>query len=532
MDTPSVFHEGEQEVQRRLGVRSIETWAQKVVRPAMPTQHREFYAALPFLVVAARDDDGRAWASILAGPPGFVRSPSATLLRIDTPPVAGDALEHALHPGRDLGILGIEFSTRRRNRVNGRVVDADPEGFSFAVDQSFGNCPQYIHEREWTRAEPKLPGAARRSTSLTEAQQTSIGRADTFFIASGYRGEGDDPRFGMDASHRGGDPGFVQVEGERRISFVDRAGNNHFNTIGNLLKDPRVGLLFVDFETGSMLQLSGRASVSFGAQRRVSIEIEHVVELREALPLRWQGDATAIRSLRLVEKTPESADVTSFVFTSRDGGRLPSFGAGQHLPIELRVEGLPPIKRTYSISSGPQTSTYRISVKREARGLASRLLHDALEPGALVSARSPAGDFVLHPANGPVVLISAGIGVTPMLSMLHALSAGPLERDVWFIHGARDGQHHPFRDEVETLAANRPKTRVHVAYSRPAEHDHGYDTRGRIDGSLLRRLALPLEADYFVCGPSGFMAEVFRELEAMGIDPRQLHSESFGPSTV
>ena len=141
----------------------------------------------------------------------------------------------------------------------------------------------------------------------------------------------------MDASHRSGDRGFVQVVSDTRLAFPDYAGNNHFNTIGNLLRDPRAGFLFVDFATGSLLQLTGQAEIDWdseaissipGSRRLVTFDIEEIVELPAAVPLRWDVDAESVRSLRLIEKTPASADVTSFVFEARDAGPLPEFEAG------------------------------------------------------------------------------------------------------------------------------------------------------------------------------------------------------------
>lgn len=228
----SPFHVGEQQVQSRLGVRDVENWARKVVRSFMPDEHRAFHPSLPFLVAAARDQPGRPWATLLVGPDGFVESPDPGTLRIGAEWVPGDALEGALRSGADLGLLGIELATRRRNRVNGRLGDAG-DVLLFQVEQSFGNCPQYIHERDWRRVEGEVPGAPKRAT------------------------------YGMDASHRGGNPGFVTLDGDRRLLFPDYAGNNHFNTIGNLTLDPRVGLLFVDFASGGMLQIAGRAEITW-----------------------------------------------------------------------------------------------------------------------------------------------------------------------------------------------------------------------------------------------------------------------------
>ncbi len=538
----SPFHAGEQQVQERLGVRDIEDWARKVVRPYLPEEHRAFHTEMPFLVAAARDARGRPWPTLLAGREGFVTSPDPESLVIAAKPAPGDALEGALVEGADLGILGIELAARRRNRVNGRVREAGSGAIVFAVEQAFGNCPQYIREREWRTVDGEPAGTPVRVTRLTPSQHDWIASADTFFIASGHRGDGENPTYGMDASHRGGDPGFVQVVSETRLMFPDYAGNNHFNTIGNLVLDPRAGLLFVDFETGSLLQLTGQATIDWdsdavarypGARRLVMFDIEEIVELPTAVPLRWDASAESVRSLRLVEKTRESDDVTSFVFEARDGGPLPSFQAGQHLPIELHVPGLEePVRRTYSLSGAPSDERYRISVKREPRGLASRHLHDSVEVGTILEARTPAGDFLLPCSKCPVVLVSAGVGVTPMASMLHDLAAQNGERPVWFVHGARDGDHHPLAREVRELAARNPGVRVHVAYSRPKPEDAfgtDYDSEGRVDGTLLSKLMGNLDAHYMLCGPKRFMADVQSALERRNVPAERIHTESFGP---
>jgi ferredoxin-NADP reductase/predicted pyridoxine 5'-phosphate oxidase superfamily flavin-nucleotide-binding protein len=539
---PSPFHAGEQEVQRRLGVReSIEPWARKVVRSSLPEEHRSFYASLPFLVVAMRDTGDRPWVTILAGEPGFASASDPGALAIRAQPVPGDALAGSLVCGADIGILGIELATRRRNRVNGRVEDSGEEGFTLAVDQSFGNCPQYIRERAWRIVEPTAAPARRGHERLTPELARRIREADTLFIATGHRGDGEDPTFGMDASHRGGEPGFVRVEGDRVLLIPDYAGNNHFNTVGNLVMDPRAGLLFVDFESGGMLQLTGRTEIDWdspavaefpGARRLVRFTLEQAIVLDAALPLRWDASAASVRSLRLIEKKRESEDVVSFVFAARDGGPLADFEGGQHLPIELEPPGAEPLRRTYSLSNGPGEERYRISVKREPKGAASRYLHDAVEVGAFVNARVPAGAFVLDHGERPVVLVSAGIGVTPMLSMLHVLVARGEKRPVWFVHGARYGRHHALADEVRDLATRSPAVDLHVAYSRPAAEDregHDFHSEGRVDGGLLASILPDLDAEFYLCGPMAFMADVQADLESRGVSPDRIHSESFGP---
>jgi uncharacterized protein len=254
----------------------------------LPEQHRAFHTAQPFLIAAARDALGRPWATVLSGEDGFVTSPDPQSLTIDAHPPAGDALDGALRENDDIGLLGIELSSRRRNRVNGRIGASGSAKLLFQVDQSFGNCPQYITPRRWRREPNTMPGMAQSSARLTPSQIDWIASADTFFIASGHRGDGMAASFGMDASHRGGEAGFTRVLNASKIRFPDYAGNNHYNTIGNLMVDPRIGMLFVDFATGSLLQLTGRAMIDWespaiaeepGAKRLITIDIEAVIEL-------------------------------------------------------------------------------------------------------------------------------------------------------------------------------------------------------------------------------------------------------------
>ncbi len=540
----TTFHAGERAVQSQLGVReSIEPWARKIVRPSLPDEHRAFYAGLPFLVAAARDSHGRPWASILTGPPGFSHSPHERALVVGSRPAEGDALENAFRVGADVGLLGIEFHSRRRSRLNGRVAQSSESGFEIRVDQAFGNCPQYIRERESAEVAPSANPRRATYTSLPEHARQWVENADTFFIASGYRGDGDHPAYGMDASHRGGESGFVRMVDERTLVFPDYAGNNLFNTIGNLLVDPRAGLLFVDFEQGNLLQLTGRATVDFappsstgekGARRLVWFEIEAAVELRGVLPLRWESPGAGLRELRVVEKVRESDDVTSFVLEASDGGALPPFSAGQYVPVEVDVGGVR-VRRTYSLSNAPDERRYRITVKREPHGVLSRHLHDVVEVGSVLRAAPPRGTFVLDPSSErPVVLVSAGVGVTPLVSILHELVRSQPSRPVWFVHGARDGRHHPLATEVKRLAERAPQVRILVAYSRPRPQDllgRDYHRAGRVDEGLLRELVAGLDAEFHLCGPTAFLAAIQQALEDR-VPAERIRVESFGPGSA
>jgi hypothetical protein len=534
------FHKGERLVQDRLGDGDVRRWAGGAIRSFMPDQHRTFFEEQPFLVAGGRDGDGRPWATILEGGPGFVRSPDPASLEIGALPAPGDALEGALTSGGDIGLLGIELATRRRNRVNGTVDAVTANGLRFAVSQSFGNCPQYIRARKYWWNPEKPVGRAERGRQLTASQIDRIAAADTFFIATGYRGEGDNAAYGMDVSHRGGEAGFVEVLDDRTLRFPDYAGNRFYNTLGNILGDPRTGLLFVDFASGSLLQVSGRASIDWdsdavasvpGARQLVTLEIDAIVELSNVLRLRWQENADTARDLRLVRKVRESADVMSFHFEARDGGPLAPFEAGQHLPIELHLAGgLGKVQRSYSLSGKPQAGTYRISIKREPQGLVSRILHDILEVGAVIGSGRPAGDFALPDGSAPLVLAGAGIGITPLVSMLHTLSAADDARPVLFVHGVRNGDHHPFREEVLQLTKDKPNIRLHSVYSRPSAKDAKdglFDTQGRITGTFLSGLVDRPDARYLLCGPAAFLADVTENLQRLGVPEDRISFETF-----
>jgi predicted pyridoxine 5'-phosphate oxidase superfamily flavin-nucleotide-binding protein len=286
----SPFHTGEQTIQSLAGVRDLmERKGRAVIRNYMPEQHRSFFAALPFLVVGLADQNGHPWATTLSGPPGFMNSAEDNLLAIKAWVDPGDPLHSCIRDGAPIGGLGIELSTRRRNRINGRIENCIiGEGFSIRVQQSFGNCPKYIRartERPLPRSE--LAPECRMASHLDDNDVRFIAEADTFFIASRSAQLGqDEPSQGLDVSHRGGLPGFVRVISQTEVSFPDFSGNLLFNTLGNLEVDARAGLLFIDFRSGRMLHIIGRARIrwdvpetmrSAGVERLIFLNIQRVV---------------------------------------------------------------------------------------------------------------------------------------------------------------------------------------------------------------------------------------------------------------
>lgn len=572
----SPWHEGERMMQRRLGVaEQLERSGSRTIRDFMPEQHREFYRQLPFLLVGAVDPDGAPWVTLLHGEPGFVSSPDSRTLRIAARPAAGDPLGPALAAGSPVGMLGIELHTRRRNRVNGAVSALDQAGFTVRVAHAFGNCPQYIQTRALTparRSSARSPGPVERASALDADAAALIAAADTFFVTSYVDVDGELGRRAVDTSHRGGRPGFIRIDGNV-LTIPDFAGNQYFNTLGNLLLNPRAGLLFVEFRSGDLLQLTGTTEIIFegaelesfqGAERLWRLKVEHVVRRRAALELRWTlgefspnslmtgswEEAAARRSaearrhlwrpFRVARIVKESTTITSFHLTPEDGAGLPLFRAGQHLPIRLRLspDG-PAVIRTYTLSVAPADSGYRISVKRD--GAASQYLHDRVAVGDRIEARAPAGEFTVDAdATRPLVLVSAGVGITPMLAMLrHVVFEGMRTRRLrktWFLHGARTKAEQAFAKELVELAhLGQGLIRVVRALSQPepsAVQGVDYELHGRIDTELLKTV-LPLDDyDFYLCGPASFTQGLYDGLRGLRIADDRIHAEAFGPSTL
>jgi len=265
VDSP--FHEGERLLQTRLGVRDkVEQVGSRIIRDFMPEEHREFFAELPWMLVGSVDGAGRPWASLLVGEPGFATSPDPRTLVLATEPLQGDVLEDNLRVGAPLGLLGIELHTRRRNRLNGTIIEASPGRMVVRVDQSFGNCPKYINRKTLARRPRETTRAPVVSHTLEARAREIVAHADTLFIASSHLPAGARGRSnGVDVSHRGGRPGFVRVEADGALTIPDYLGNFLFNTLGNVERDRRAGVLFVDFASGDLLQLTGEAGIDWDA---------------------------------------------------------------------------------------------------------------------------------------------------------------------------------------------------------------------------------------------------------------------------
>ncbi|MBK0124525.1 pyridoxamine 5'-phosphate oxidase family protein [Pantoea sp. S61] len=565
-----VWHAGEIALQQQAGVaeRMAEV-GQRVIRDYMPDQHRDFYAQLPFIVAGSVDAQGDAWATLLEGPPGFIFSPNATTLDIAAQPDPRDPAAAGFTDGAPVGLLGIELHTRRRNRMNG-FLSAIGGGFRVQVEQSFGNCPRYIQLRDFRFARsPDEPatGEIEVLNTLDQPALTTMTNADAFYVATYNEQQ-------VDASHRGGKPGFVRVNDDGLLTIPDFNGNLFFSTLGNIHQNGKAGLLFVDYRSGDTLQMTGDASVILdspeiaafqGAERLWTFRPRRIVRRHAALALRWETEAGGIspasemtgdwqsaaerlraselaqrwRPFRVTKIVDESASIRSFHLMPDDGAGLLPHQAGQHLPIRVRLpDAEKPLIRHYTLSVAPSDGFYRISVKRD--GVVSRYLHDHLRVGDQIETRAPAGDFTIDAQETrPAVLMAAGVGITPMLAMLRHLVYEGLRkqrmRPTYFIQSARNKAERPFVRELDSLlAASQGAFKLVRVLSQTEEAEQGfdYDIAGRIDMALLSQVLPFNDYDFYLCGPPQFTQAIYDGLRSYNIADQRIHAEAFGPSSL
>lgn len=275
------FHPGERYLQRLSGVNiKVAEIAPRLIRDYLTVQHQEFYPQLNTLFVASVDKQGRSWASILTGQAGFIHILDKKRICIKAKPLVGDPLINNLKSAEHIGLLGLQFETRRRNRVSGQLLDSNNSDINIEVIQTFGNCPKYIQSRKVhvldNTHSPQHSQHVHRVEYFDDTLKQMISTADTFFIAS-YNP--DTQYRGADMSHRGGKPGFVRIENNKTLCFDDYSGNNFYMTLGNIVNNPIVGLLFIDFKTGDTLQLSAHCEIIEPTKektiRQIRLEIDY-----------------------------------------------------------------------------------------------------------------------------------------------------------------------------------------------------------------------------------------------------------------
>ncbi|MCP3382273.1 MOSC and FAD-binding oxidoreductase domain-containing protein [Bradyrhizobium sp. CCGUVB4N] len=241
----------------------------------------------------------------------------------------------------------------------------------------------------------------------------------------------------------------------------------------------------------------------------------------------WRG----FRPYRVARKIAETDNVTSLILEPADGHPGVAALPGQFVIMRLGPSATPAMTRSYSLSRHADAASYRLSIKREAHGIASTYVADELEPGDIVQLGAPRGSFTLQQGTRPIVLLSAGIGVTPVLAMLHALAAEGTTREVWWLHGNRNGREHAFGAEVRELLGRLPHHHSHVCYSRPDPNDRpevDFDSTGHLDRQLLQTINVPQDGDFYLCGPAAFISDLTTALHAWGVAPDRIHTELFG----
>lgn len=579
--TTSPFHKGEQYIQDKLGVRErMEPFGRQVIRKTMPEQHQQFYAQLPFVFVGHADQYGWPWASILFNQPGFMQSNDSQHLQINALPVTGDPLNNSLQTGNRLGLLGIELTTRRRNRLSTHIHQLTESSIELTVDQAFGNCPQYIQNRTLEMIDPETMSAPETIERVDLDQQAMdlISRSDTFFVASYVANGSGAISEGADVSHRGGKPGFIRVDNNQSLTIPDFLGNFHFNTLGNFQVNNKAGLLFIDFNKGHILTLTGTVEILWdspdteffaGAERLWRFQIDHGRWLKNALPLRWvlqdysantlltgswqEADA-AKKAGHLksswqpytVAKIVSESSVTKSFYLQPPENQHPQFKPGQFLTLKADINGTEQI-RTYTLSSAPGDDLYRISIKHEQgkkqvpSGVFSSFMHKHIEVGSIIDTKAPTGAFTFNTSSDrTAVLIAAGIGITPMLAIArHVLQQAIRTRHIQpliLICSARNHAQRAFYDELNDCAKNADGyIQIYWALSQPEENLRSgadFQHTGRIDSAWLQTLLPESDYDVYLCGPNSFMQNLYDMLRENDIEDNHIFTEAFGPATL
>ena len=567
------FHEGEKWMQTQsFGAKKAEEYRENirnVIRVFMPEQHRVFFEESPWLIVGTIDATGFPHASFLVEP-GFEsikRGRGFSLADVRAAQFRGDTVGANLSKvGAPLGILGIQLSTRRRNRVNAKIVNVVEEGEHTSavlrVEQSFGNCPKYIQargmkvlsgeeiERRWGKF------AVEEGTRLEGYAREVVEKTDTFFVATVSRGEleaqeeqKEEPydeyatwkvpkkanSEGVDVSHRGGSPGFVKVN-DAGTEFVwpDFVGNGMFNTLGNIQTNPNVSVMMIDFAKGAILQMKGQAKVNLqdiealGASRSVTVKILSYKLTFGALPLEFdvipqlspfnpglQGSGDEIHFLGT---TVETHDTKSFYFNAK---RPLDISPGQYGTFSIQKGGKEIAKRAWTLSSTPKDTVFgvqefAITVKHKSGGEISPLLHaenNALANGELkLRLVGISGEFVLPKEvsrQDRFAFIAAGSGITPAMSIIRRLSQKGIRTTlVYSVQKAHD-----VIFEAQLVALSKMKLNVHLTFTKETDEslsslrDLGNIkvSTGRVTKPyIVEALGDSQYHTVYICGPGGF----------------------------
>lgn len=545
MNNNNPFHEGELAVQERVNEADMARMNGRVITDSIPAGALNFIEQQSMAVLGSLDSHGHVWCSVIFGEPGYLRSNDVHTLEIDLNKAGiskNDPLWTNLDNNTQTGLLVIELGSRRRLRINGCARKVSAEKYVMDVEQAYPNCPKYIQRRHVIKAIKLLHSNDEsfiHGKILNAGQKALISNADTFFVASAHL----DPqkKYSVDASHRGGLPGFVHILNDNLIRIPDYSGNSMFNTLGNFQSYPHAGLVFIDFNNSRILQLSGKPEIIWqlddadeetgGTQRYWQFEINAWVETRIPFDIDWElldfspfnpepssSQTTTAKTLSLrVEKiTQESSRIKSFILSDSNGETLPEFQSGAHLKLKVNLPGNIESERNYSILSDPDDrSHYEIGVQLEPDGNGGSLyMHSKLREGDILASAVPKNDFPMNQQANHTILIAGGIGITPILSMLHRLAS---QKQSYEVHYAvRTRADLTFIERIQNIAGNK----LHCYTSR--------DKNGsRLD--LQKLLASPDPGTHvYICGPRRMISSIRDITTENGWLPDQIHYESFG----
>ena len=584
-----VFHSGEIDVQKRVGVAErMAEFGKLVVRDHMPQQHQDFYQKLPYLFLGYADQNHDVWASVIASDTHFIDVPNDKSLIINNQPFLGDPLNQVLEHFQQnqeqvslrLGLLGIELATRRRNRVSTQLTKVTADKMTLKVLQTLGNCPQYIQKRSFEHV-PTTPSHKNiiAVDRFDENLSAFIEQADTFFVASSSKTNTafnyDHASEGADVSHRGGKPGFIRVDNDKTLTIPDYSGNNHYNTLGNFEINPSAGLLFLDFKTGDIYTFTGTATTLWdhpdqqhfkGAERLWQFRLKKGFVLRNTLPLRFKLDEMSPNSLmtdswhdaqqrrslqenknrwlnaKVTKTVSESQQIKSFYLALADNA-IPKFQPGQFITLQITING-ERYTRNYSVSSAPHDEFLRFSVKRD--GLVSSWLHENIRENSNITLQLPKGAFYLDTQPQadksplrPAVLISAGVGITPMVSMFKHVVDENLRtrnpREILMVNSFRHENDVAFFDEIQNTSQKSDgfaKSLWLITQPENPKNMQPHRVAARLSEALIQQL-LPLgRYDFYLCGPQKFMQETYDTLLNLGVRDSDIRAEAFGPASL
>lgn len=559
----ALYHYGELTAQEKAGTLGTAAELAAGMRNSLnfSANHDAFLTAQSFAVISSVDlESGYVWVTPLFAKSGDLIAISENEIAISAHCVPKEDSLHLIEPGTPLSLLGIDLNKRTRHRINGVALGFDNKGdrkLHLEVKEYTPNCPKYINRREiiFDANNPEtINESAKREerSALTETDQILIRSMDTLWIGS-YA-----PNAGADCNHRGGKPGFIRVTSPSTIEWPEYRGNGMHFTAGNLEVHDRAGVTVVDFESGNMIQMTGRAVVDWnhdgryeGASRAIVFHIEHLVRTDNVTSHRWKRldyspynpATTGENSLNceseypinatLVKIVAETENVKTFRFVvSRQIAFLP----GQYATFEFQniPGGATSEVRTWTLSETPNSlsgdNTLDITVKRVPNGLVTNWLHDHAEPGLQVKLNGIQGDMTavtLDPnsktATVPkhLLLLSAGIGITPNLAIIRGIGAFSIQdqTNITMIHVERYSKDLISQSEL----FRRSKNYKSFSYRNIISSEQGRLTKTQL-GNLVQN---PLLQQVYICGPKAFMDDMTSNLVSIGVPPANIHTESF-----